>query len=61
MQFVLGFDFGFEDVYIEEYIHEEILYWRVRTGIFNSKIKVNKHNKKGGGKKETKRKPKKPK
>ena len=39
------FDFGFEDVYIEEYLHEEILYWRVRTGIFNSKVKANKHKK----------------
>ena len=34
------FDFGFVDVYIEEYIHEETLYWRVRTGFFNSKIKA---------------------
>ena len=37
------FDFGFEDVYVEEYLHEETMYWRVRTGIFNSKIKANKH------------------
>jgi len=36
------FDFGFEDVYIEEYLHEDTTYWRVRTGIFNSKIKANK-------------------
>ena len=36
------FDFGFEDVYIEEYLHKDIMYWRVRTGIFNSKIKANK-------------------
>ena len=36
------FDFGFEDVYIEEYLHENTTYWRVRTGIFNSKIKANK-------------------
>ena len=37
------FDFGFEDVYIEEYLHEDTIYYRVRTGIFNSKIKANKH------------------
>lgn len=36
------FDFGFEDVYIEEYLHKDTIYWRVRTGIFNSKIKANK-------------------
>ena len=36
------FDFGFEDVYIEEYLHKDTMYWRVRTGIFNSKIKANK-------------------
>lgn len=37
------FDFGFEDVYVEEYLHEGTMYWRVRTGIFNSKVKANKH------------------
>ena len=36
------FDFGFEDVYIEEFLHKDTMYWRVRTGIFNSKIKANK-------------------
>ena len=40
------FDFGFEDVYIEEYMHNNTMYWRVRTGFFNTKIKANKHKEK---------------
>ena len=44
------FDFGFEDVYVEEYLHEGTMYWRVRTGIFNSKIKANKHKEEISGK-----------
>jgi len=40
------FDFGFEDVYVEEYTHKGAPYWRVRTGIFNSRIKADKHKQK---------------
>ena len=40
------FDFGFEDVYIEEYMHNETMFWRVRTGFFNTKIKAEKHKEK---------------
>ena len=40
------FDFGFEDVYIEEYIHNGTMFWRVRTGFFNTKIKAERHKEK---------------
>ena len=40
------YDFGFEDVYIEEFKKDATLYWRVRTGNFNSIIKAEKHKKK---------------
>ena len=40
------FDFGFEDVYIEEYMHNGTMFWRVRTGFFNTKIKAEKHKEK---------------
>ena len=40
------FDFGFEDVYIEEYMNNGTMFWRVRTGFFNTKIKAEKHKKK---------------
>mgnify|MGYP001486436007 CR=1 FL=1 len=40
------YDFGFEDVYIEEFKKDATLYWRVRTGNFNSMIKAEKHEKK---------------
>lgn len=35
-------DIGYDDVYIEEFIQNDILYWRVRTGKFNSMKKAEK-------------------
>ena len=35
-------DIGYDDVYIEEFMQNDILYWRVRTGKFNSIKKAEK-------------------
>ena len=37
------YDFGFEDVYIENFKKDGTLYFRVRTGNFNTKLKAEKH------------------
>lgn len=37
------YDFGFEDVYIENFKKNGTLYFRVRTGNFNTKLKAEKH------------------
>ena len=36
-------DFGFENVYLEEFLFNDTLYWRVRSGKFNSSHKAKKH------------------
>lgn len=35
-------DMGYDDIYIEEFTHNDILYWRVRAGKFNSMKKAEK-------------------
>ena len=37
------YDFGFEDVYIENFKKDGTLYFRVRTGNFKTKLKAEKH------------------
>ena len=37
------YDFGFEDVYIENFKKDGTLYFRVRTGNFNTKLKAERH------------------
>ena len=34
---------GFEDIHLEKFSLNDTLFWRVRTGLFNTEIKANKH------------------